>query len=68
MSTFIDFDSLEEDVQMVYLTEAYEQLYQDGRIPYGVSTGDEQIWSNYEPVIALAIDMYNTSIEEQNES
>lgn len=67
MSTFIDFDSLEEDVQMVYLTEAYEQLYQDGRIPYSVSTGDEEIWSNYEPVIALAIDMYNTSIEEQNE-
>lgn len=68
MSQFIDFDSLEENVQMLYLTQAYEQLYEDGKIPYGVSTGDDQIWSDYEPVINLAIDMYNTFIEEQNES
>lgn len=67
MSQFIDFDSLEENVQMLYLTQAYEQLYEDGKIPYGVSTGDDQIWSDYEPVINLAIDMYNTFIEEQNE-
>lgn len=67
MSQFIDFDSLEENVQMLYLTQAYEQLYEDGKIPYGVSTGDDEIWSDYEPVINLAIDMYNTFIEEQNE-
>jgi hypothetical protein len=64
MSTILDFDNLEEDVQLVFLTQAYNQLYNDGQIPYGVSTGDDDIWSQYQPVIDLAIKNYITTLED----
>jgi len=64
MIKIIDFDNLEEEVRLQYLTEAYEELYADSQIPYGVSTGDDDIWSDYAPVISLAIKNYNSSFKE----
>lgn len=64
MTKIIDFDDLEEEVRLQYLTEAYDELYAHNQIPYGVSTADDQIWSDYDPVISLAIKNYNSSFEE----
>lgn len=64
MTNLIDFSDLEEEVRLQYLAEAYEQLYAESQIPYGVSTGDDDIWSDYDPVISLAIKNYNSSFEE----
>lgn len=59
-----DFDDLEEDVYLQYLTEAYFELYDEGRIPYGVSTGDTQLWSEYPAVIERARLNYLTSFDD----
>lgn len=64
MSFILDFDNLEQDVQLVFLNQAYNQLYDDGQIPYGVSTGDDDIWSQYQPVIDLAIKNYISTFED----
>jgi len=54
----IDFDDLEEEVRMQFIIEASEQLYQDGLLPYGVMTGDDDTIDNYQPVLDLARSNY----------
>ena len=59
-----DFDDLEEELRHQYLLEAYEELYSENKIPYGIATGDNDIWDQYDPVINLARLNYETSFED----
>jgi hypothetical protein len=56
----IDFDDLPDDEREKYLIEAFEALYQDNQIPYGIATGDDGVYSDYEPVIDLARKIYES--------
>ena len=58
-----DFDDLDEDIQQEYLAEAYEELYADNQIPYGVATGDNDTWDQYGPVIDLARRNYESEFD-----
>lgn len=65
----LDFDDLEDSIRNKYLTDAYHELYAENKIPYGISTGDNDVWYTYHPVVNLARLNYQSSIEEeQNES
>jgi len=59
-----DFDDLEEELRYQFLLEAYEELDSENKIPYGIATGDDDIWDQYGPVVSLARLNYETSFED----
>ena len=62
-SSYIDFDDLEDDIKEQLILEAFEELVHDYRVPYGIMTGDEDTWNNYDPAIRLARLNYESSFE-----
>lgn len=60
----IDFEDLEDEVREQYLREAYEELYAENKIPYGVATGDNDTWDAYPPVVERAIRNYESSLND----
>ena len=50
----LDFDDLDEETREKLIFEAFEALVEDNKVPYGVQTGDDDVWTNYEPAIELA--------------
>jgi hypothetical protein len=65
MSNIIpDFDDLDEQTQEEYIIQAYEQLDADNRVPYEIATGDEGTIYEYEPILELARQNYESSFED----
>jgi hypothetical protein len=65
MSNLIpDFDDLDEQTQEEYIIQAYEQLDADNRVPYEIATGDEGTIYEYEPILELARQNYESSFED----
>lgn len=58
-----DFDDLEDDERESYLMMAYEELCEQGLIPYGIMTADEDTYDNYPPLLAVARHYYEQSFE-----
>jgi hypothetical protein len=59
-----DFDDLDEQTQEEYIIQAYEQLDADNRVPYEIATGDEGTIYEYEPILDLARQNYESSFED----
>lgn len=58
------WDELQDDDQLARIKDAFEYLCDNGVVPYGVMTGDDDTWDSYEPAIALAQEWYNNEKEE----
>ena len=54
MNKPVDFDDLPDNIRLQYISRAFECLSEDGSVPYGVETGDDDTWDNYGPAIDLA--------------
>ena len=52
------FIHLPEDKQLDLIKEAFDYLASQGLVPYGVTTGDDDTWDNYDPAIELATERY----------
>ena len=61
----IEFEDLDEDIQDEYLIEAFNSLSQN-EIPYGIITGDEGSYRDWEPAFRLAKEHYNQIQGESN--
>ena len=53
-----EFIDLPEDEQNRLIEEAFDYLCQTGVVPYGIQTGDDDTWDNYDPAIELATEWY----------
>jgi len=53
-----EFIHLPKDEQKKLIEEAFDYLCQQGLVPYGVTTGDDDTWDNYDPAIELATEWY----------
>lgn len=49
-----DFDDLPDNIRINYIAEAFQSLVDDDQVPYGIITGDDDTWDNYDPAIDLA--------------
>jgi hypothetical protein len=52
------FIDLPKDEQLALINEAFDFLASQGLVPYGVTTGDDDTWDNYDPAIELATRWY----------
>lgn len=55
------FDQLSEVEQHDLIKKAFDYLCDQGQVPYGVLTGDDATWDEYEPAIELAIEWYENA-------
>lgn len=53
-----EFTDLPKNQQKDLIEEAFDYLYSQGLVPYGVTTGDDDIWDDYDPAIELATRWY----------
>jgi len=53
-----EFINLPHEKQLVLIEEAFHYLCQTGVVPYGIQTGDDDTWDNYDPAIQLAKEWY----------
>jgi hypothetical protein len=53
-----EFINLPEDEQNKLIEEAFNYLCQTGVVPYGIQTGDDDTWDNYDPAVQLATEWY----------
>lgn len=55
----LNFDDLDDQLRNKLIYEAYESLCQENLVPYGIQTGDDGLWYEYDPAIELARKTYN---------
>jgi hypothetical protein len=53
------WDDLPDDEQRRRINEAFDYLCSTGNVPYGVQTGDDATWDEYDPAIELAQEWYD---------
>ena len=59
----VSFEDLPHETQLKYIATAFEMLCQDNRVPYGIQTGDDDTWDNYDPAIDLARRNYEEDMD-----
>lgn len=59
-----DWDDLPHEVQLKIIRAAFDNLCIDGRVPYGVQTGDDDVWDTYAPAVELAQSWYEDDPEQ----